>query len=262
MRRLFIMALAFFLALTLFACVDDGTIHDEVFQSALENLFSEGDSESSVTQDLFMPVSLESYRTARLSWASSDPSVIATDGTVTRPVGSNVTVTLTLTVVIGIRFETYSLDVTVLRADDIILTFVDGSVVETLTVTAGSLVTPPDPPFQDAFVFIGWSVEGSEDIFDFASPVFEDTTFLARWQDRTYDIVFDSRGGTSVLPILDVIHSMTLPDIPVPLRDGYTFVGWIFIDGSGNEQLLVEGESIINMDIEAFALWVKDLMGE
>ncbi len=262
MKRLFIMVLVSLAFLLLVSCDDVIAIHDDVFQHALDHLFMEGDDVDHVTTDLFMPTTVEPYPQATLVWTTSKSDIITSEGTVTRPYGQSEDVLIRLKVIVGLRFSTYEITVTVIKADDVVVTFIDRTDTYTITTAEGEIIDPVTLPEQDAFIHIGWKDLETGLEVDFHDPVTSSITVVAIWADKTYDITFDARGGTSVLPILDVIHSMTLPDLQTPTKDGYLFVGWIYVDNHGNEQLLVQGESIINMDIEAFALWVKDLLGE
>ncbi|MEC9484639.1 MAG: lamin tail domain-containing protein [Candidatus Izemoplasma sp.] len=67
-----------------------------------------------VYSDMILPTALEDFD-ATISWASSDETVIGTDGTVTRPAfgSSDATVTLTATVVVGGQTTTITSTVTV-----------------------------------------------------------------------------------------------------------------------------------------------------
>lgn len=57
----------------------------------------------------------KTYAGDTILWSSSNPEIIATDGTVTRPVGANVTVTLTATITRGSVTVTKTYDVIVLK---------------------------------------------------------------------------------------------------------------------------------------------------
>jgi len=65
-------------------------------KAALQIAYAEGDSANSVTQNLTLPTSGSSQ--CAISWASSAPSLVATDGTVQRPPIGDAQVTLTATI--------------------------------------------------------------------------------------------------------------------------------------------------------------------
>lgn len=70
-------------------------------------------------------------------------------------------------------------------------------------------------------------------------------------------ITFDSRGGTLIEPITHISSSSTIDTFEIPEKDGYDFVGWVFVNEYGHDQLLLEGITIINYSIQAHAVWVK-----
>ncbi len=65
-------------------------------KSALAINYAPGDADTTVTQNLELPVSGANQCT--VSWSSSDPSVISADGVITRPVTGDVPITLTATI--------------------------------------------------------------------------------------------------------------------------------------------------------------------
>ena len=85
---------------------------------------------SAVTESLVLP-SAETYdgRTVPITWTTSDPSVVAEDGTVTRPVSTvgNKTVTLTATLTLNGITKTTTFEVTVIAKDPSYEPFVDVS---------------------------------------------------------------------------------------------------------------------------------------
>ena len=97
---------------------DDGAVGNtdaaDVAQAknALAITFAAGDTASSVTGNLTLPTS--GLNNVRVSWSSGDTTVIANNGMVTRPTGSNATVTLTATLTKGVVTETKTFDLTVL----------------------------------------------------------------------------------------------------------------------------------------------------
>ncbi|WP_240353278.1 immunoglobulin-like domain-containing protein [Cohnella algarum] len=82
-------------------------------KAALEIGYGSGDSETSVTQDLTLPISGASGTT--ITWASSDLAVIGEDGKVTLPSSTtgDQTVTLTATITKGSETDTKTFTVTV-----------------------------------------------------------------------------------------------------------------------------------------------------
>ena len=87
-------------------------------KTALVITYAQGDSETSVTQDMTLPATGASGTT--ISWTSSDTNVIANNGTVTRP-AADATVTLTATITKNDESDTKTFTLTVPKmsqADD------------------------------------------------------------------------------------------------------------------------------------------------
>ena len=95
----------------------DGTDDEDVAAAAaaLDIDYAPGDSSDSVTQDVTLTTT--GTNGVAVSWESSDPSVIGTDGTVARP-GADTIVTLTATLAKGEETETKTFMVTVDGTDD------------------------------------------------------------------------------------------------------------------------------------------------
>ena len=75
---------------------------------------------------------------------------------------------------------------------------------------------------------MGWYNDSAlTDEFDFSSPITEDTTLYAKWQQVVYryTVTFNSNGGSNV--ITQTVNGGGLAIIPNnPTKDGYTFAGW------------------------------------
>jgi hypothetical protein len=240
----------------LVSCVGDIVDFDAVFDDLLGSVFVDGDTMDAVTEDLMF--ASESAFDTRVSviWRTDRPDVILDDGTVIRPETEPVKVTVTLRLTFGVESRTRTFTVTVLPTITFDVRIVVGDDITNEEVSYGAATPLPTVETSEAFEFSYWTIEGSGEPYDPSTPVTQDIVLVAVIVDRTYDITFDSAGGTPVDAITDVIHSTTLRDLPVPSREGHVFVGWIFIDRWGNEQLLVEGRTIINHDIHAEARWI------
>ena len=148
---------------------------------------------------------------------------------------------------------------------------VEGEVVHAPKVTYRATVSPPSDPTVKGKDFVGW-YKGTT-AFDFTSEITADTTITAKFNPKTYTLVFDvgnsadwenSLNQTITVQYTYGSKKITLPDKPV--RDGYTFAGWysgmngtgtFVIDASGNVLLL---DSIIgsNETYSLYAKWVAD----
>ncbi len=69
----------------------------------------------------------------------------------------------------------------------------------------------------------------------------------------TYTVTFDANGGSVNPSSISVVDGKMIADIPVPLREGYTFLGW-FTDKIDYTTEFTEETPVID-DIEIFAKW-------
>ncbi|MBQ7074072.1 InlB B-repeat-containing protein [bacterium] len=72
-----------------------------------------------------------------------------------------------------------------------IVTF-SGTDLAPVTVTEEQKVAKPDNPTRDDAIFLGWYVDPEfNQIFDFSSPIMQDTIIYAKWQedDNSYTAI-------------------------------------------------------------------------
>src|SRR5690554_4329178 len=60
--------------------------------------------------------------------------------------------------------------------------FLDGDLRTTKLVSKNETVTPLEEPAKDGFTFLGWYLEGTEEVFDFDTEITESITLEARWK--------------------------------------------------------------------------------
>jgi len=257
MKRLFQAIMVCMIVLSLLACTAPVEDYDAVFEEAMESILFEGDRLDAVIHDLNREIESLIIEEARITWKSSRKDVITDTGRVLRPEDEAVDVEITVYVTIGFTTRERTYVLTVLPLGRYTITLQTDHEETTYEVIENRKIEPPPHEEKLAFEFIGWKDQATNDFFDFDQPITKDLVLIAVYRDRTYDVTFDSRGGTEVDDLFGVIHSMTIDSIEEPTREGYTFIGWIFIDSFGNEQLLVEGRTLINNDIHAFARWLK-----
>ena len=80
-------------------------------------------------------------------------------------------------------------------------------------------------PSRAGYTFAGWS------------PVVDETVtgnvvYEATWTPNTYKLTFDVSGGDLDNRTMEVTFGQPIGQMPTPVREGYTFVGWI--DREGN----------------------------
>ena len=137
------------------------------------------------------------------------------------------------------------------------VTFITNSevVLDAISVKCGESVARPNGLFKEGYNFIGWFL--NEDEYDFSSPITEDITLIAKWEEipsSTFTVTFDSSGGSSVES--QEVEENGYAKLPTsPQKDGFEFIGW-FLD---EEEY--DFSSPITEDITLIARWeeVKDI---
>ena len=125
-----------------------------------------------------------------------------------------------------------------------------GTELQSIDVEYGEQIVKPVDPVKKGYTFKGWYSDNSFTVlYDFSSPVKNNITLYALFEKKSYNVMFDTNGGSSVDDIT-VLYDETIP-IPVsPTKDGYTFVGWI----TENSEDYVFGK-MPSHDVNLFAKW-------
>ena len=130
----------------------------------------------------------------------------------------------------------------------------------TMEVTFGAPVGELPVPTRVGYTFAGW-IDRMGNVYT-ADTVYEvagDTFLIAVWEANTYTITLDPNGGE--LSVLGVIVEFgTVVDmLPVPVREGYTFIGWH--DEAGN---LYTAGGIYDVagDMTLYAKWIAVVITE
>lgn len=100
-----------------------------------------------------------------------------------------------------------------------------GNNIDTIEVKKGEKVTRPIDPKKMGHTFKEWILNGKT--FDFETPITEDITLLATYED-VYSIYFDSDGGTIVASGTVKGGKIAKPEDPT--KNGYKFLGWYLED--------------------------------
>ena len=76
------------------------------------------------------------------------------------------------------------------------------------------------------YTFLGWFTDKACIYpYDITSPVTKDTALYAKWEINSYQVTFDSMGGSS-LDNQQVTYNGTAATPSAPTKAGYTFDGW------------------------------------
>lgn len=116
----------------------------------------------------------------------------------------------------------------------------DNAVKKEVSTTFGSQITAPANPSRTGYTFDGWNpTVGSMDA--------EGKTFTAQWKANTYDVTFNSEGGSAVTGVTVTYDSNdNNSEIGIPTRTGYTFNGWFTAQSDGIKVYDKDGNSVKN----------------
>ena len=130
-----------------------------------------------------------------------------------------------------------------------------GSTVNKITVNHGEKVTAPEAPTKYGYAFAGWYV--GDTAYDFNTAVTADVALTAKWNAIEYTISYVLNGGMNDGEVITeyTIESDTIVH-PVPVRDGYTFLGWFDAEVGGNKSETIESGSTGHVTL--YALWRID----
>ena len=106
----------------------------------------------------------------------------------------------------------------------------------TMSVTYGQPIGEMPVPTRAGYTFQGWidrmgNVYTAETIYNVAGDQF----MIAVWTPNQYTITLDANGGQLEGNTITVTFGELITELPVPTRDGFTFVGWL--DENGNKVL-------------------------
>ncbi|CAM4218587.1 InlB B-repeat-containing protein [Erysipelothrix aquatica] len=94
-------------------------------------------------------------------------------------------------------------------------------------INHGEKVPQPADPIREGYQFVGWYHDDTlTQKWDFETELLtKDTTLHAKWLLNSYQVHFQSNGGT-VIPSTTTEHGMPVTKPIDPIRIGYTFDGW------------------------------------
>ncbi len=113
----------------------------------------------------------------------------------------------------------------------------------------------PDPaPTRFGHLIDGWF--SGEAAYDFSTPVTGNLTLTAAWTAISYDVVFDSNGGTGTMAAQAITFGTSANlSANTYTRDGYIFAGWSFESG---DSVVSYGDSAsFTMDLEGITLYAQ-----
>lgn len=121
---------------------------------------------------------------------------------------------------------------------------VDG-VKESRYFDTGDALTRPEVTDKPGYTFLGFRLEGEEEIYDFTDKtVTSDMAFVADWQANTYRISYEQKLGERDAEAVSYEPTQFVYNVRLPLPDanevrGYDFVGW-YVGEEKVEELAAE----------------------
>lgn len=98
-----------------------------------------------------------------------------------------------------------------------------GSTVRNKVVNEGTKVTAPTDPTKTGFSFVGWYL--GEELFDFETPITENITLIAKWEEVYYTVTFNTDGAGEIQS-QSVRGGLTATKPQDPVKEGFKFAGW------------------------------------
>ncbi|MGD9901307.1 MAG: InlB B-repeat-containing protein [Spirochaetales bacterium] len=138
----------------------------------------------------------------------------------------------------------------------------DSNLYDTLNVTYGDSIGGPNMPINPSrtgYTFSGWntSSNGTGTTVDQYTIITSDMNIYAVWSVNSYNITFDSNGGTGTMNVQVMAYNSSLTLIPnTYTRTGYTFSGWCS-DPSGTGTIYANGATYTMgaSNVTLYAIW-------
>ncbi|MCR4610322.1 MAG: InlB B-repeat-containing protein [Lachnospiraceae bacterium] len=134
-----------------------------------------------------------------------------------------------------------------------------GTEIEDVNVVYGETIVQPTTPKREGYTFEGWYTDAALTVkYNFDSPVIVDMTLYAKWEkEATYDVTFDSNGGSYIAPIKG-LQTGTVIDLSdyTPSYSSHTFAGWyMYIDYISVDEMkqIIEDSPEIEDEV-----WIED----
>lgn len=219
-----------FFTMFLFACTTKALTNAEILISAEGKITIVTEATADVTLPMLITVE---DKEVEVSWETSHPNVISVTGVVARPshdVG-DIVVLLTATLKYGGEEKIVEFEVLVKALDHETIMYTvtftsQDSVLHSVSVEKGSLVTIPAPPTGVLHhTFGGWEkVDPTLWHFE-VDTVTSNITLVARWVElEKFDVTLDFDNGMDD-EVLLIYSGDKLNITEVPVKLGYTFVG-------------------------------------
>ena len=128
---------------------------------------------------------------------------------------------------------------------------------ETKTVTYDSTYGEMPSPTRSGYGFNGWytAVSGGTKIASSTKvQITASQTLYAQWTANAFTVVFNSNGGVCDTDSKTIIADSTYGELPIPTRDGYSFLGWYTAVSDGTK-VTAETEVTVHENQTLYAHW-------
>ena len=127
---------------------------------------------------------------------------------------------------------------------------VGGSGTIQVEIEKGHVPNKPKNPSKFGYTFINWMI--GDNIYNFDTPLYEDTTIKANYEANVYyRVSFDTDGGNEIVSQM-IVSGHTIGSLPTAIKDGYNFKYWTY---NGNQ---FDINTPITDDITLVALYEKN----
>lgn len=126
------------------------------------------------------------------------------------------------------------------------------------TVDAGKTATEPKDPKREGYEFLGWFAEGTDSIYNFASPVTADLKLVAKWV-KVWNLTLVYNNGDDDLSLM-VRDGATVARPADPELKGWEFVGWFTVknaDGTLDPESEYDFSKPVTSDLKLYGGWVE-----
>lgn len=122
----------------------------------------------------------------------------------------------------------------------------------TQSVSKGDCVTEPKSPTKDGYAFVGWHLDGENELFDFSTPIVDNVNLYATWDKLpiSYVVNFLDYDG-AVFKSVTVKENEKVSKPENPQKQGYEFLFWCLNDKEYDFSLP------ITSDITLISKWEK-----
>lgn len=129
-----------------------------------------------------------------------------------------------------------------------------------MEVRSGVLLSNLPVPEREGYLFDGWYYNDKLISANDTIPEKKNVTFIAHWSPdiRDYILTFNANGGTCNIKSKAIKYGEPYGELPVPVRNGYTFIGWNEDDmQAGND---IKADDICNKRANktVYAIWGKN----